>query len=81
MPCAREGISGFIPVAEDREKREAEQDPEVDGRPVDRKGFVRYNPIPIFKRVIRPGGRVVFVDTGSFGEVRPCEFEPVSLVM
>lgn len=75
------GISGFIPKAEDREKREAGQDAEVDGRLVDGEGFVRYNPIPIFKRVIRPGGRIVFADTGSFGEVRPCGFEAVSLVM
>lgn len=34
---------------------------------VDGDEFVRFNPVPIFKGVIRPGGRVVSADTGSFG--------------
>ena len=65
-------------------KWRAKQDFENDEKLVDDGYTWRLNPIPILKGVIKPGGRLVFVDSDlgeTYLDPSPCEFDELSLVM
>lgn len=83
VACARRPV---VPLYEEEETGQQEdEDFENDPALLGSAFRMRVNPAPILKGVVRPGGRIVFVDSEFYwmphSQRRPCEFGEMSLVL